>query len=88
MINNIGLDGLGTHCGITNRFKVEMECDGREEFVLPEHIEILNETMEAFGPLQYAYNKILVMIQDIQECINVLRTLIAHEILWGLFKMA
>lgn len=31
---------------------------------------------------QYAYNKILVMIQDIQECINVVRTLIAHEIFY------
>lgn len=35
-----------------------MESDGREEFVLPEHIEILNETMEAFGPLYGNYTAI------------------------------
>lgn len=51
LIQNIGLDGTGTHCGKTNRFQVEI-CDSSiKEFCLPGTPTILQSTEAAFVDL-------------------------------------
>lgn len=54
-IRNIGMDGSGVHCGITNRFDVECIDEGRKEFHLPDKIALLNETKQAFASLHGSY---------------------------------
>lgn len=58
LIKNIGLDGSGTHCSITNRFDVEMKNEEKNTFNLPEQIGFLKETLETFVPLFGSYTAI------------------------------
>lgn len=151
LIKNIGLDGTGVHCGITDRFQTEIFAEGKTVFELPDKVEVYNSTKMAFADLYgnytavnleddskekvlvyglgnffkqhekeinesyyieafidqkkqgwyagkkimrvqdavlYQYDKILVMIRDIQECINVSKNLVlkgvpADKILLG-----
>lgn len=143
LIQNIGHDGLGVHCGKTNRFQVEIPNDLIEDFKLPNDICILGETKKAFVSLcgsytavnyedelkekilvygagnfylknekeinekynigafidkrkhgwlegkkiislkevgQYTYDRILIMVWDIQECANIIKELMDLEI--------
>lgn len=50
LISNIGSDGSGVHCGITDRFKVKTGNEEKEEFHLPESIGFSNEAKEVFVP--------------------------------------
>lgn len=138
LITNIGMDGTGRHCGISNRFEVKYFDETKREFILPDKITILKETPKAFAPLygsftatneedtlkekilvygagffyhenerainkkyyikafvdkrkngwlegkkiislkeieEYTYDRILVMVRDIQECIKITRKL-------------
>lgn len=58
LISNIGLDGSGVHCGVTDRFKVKTVDEEKKEFYLPDDIEFLDETKEAFASLYGSYTAI------------------------------
>lgn len=58
LISNIGTDGSGVHCGVTDRFKVKTVDEEKKEFYLPDDIEFLDETKEAFASLYGSYTAI------------------------------
>lgn len=139
LIQNIGTDGSGVHCGVTDRFSVKVSDGFKSKFLLPDKLDILHTTETAFANLygsytatnlndkskenvivygignfyfqhekeindvynieafidrkrndwysgkkliklnevqQYDYSKIIIMVQDIQECINIAKELI------------
>ena len=139
LIQNIGTDGTGVHCGVTEQFQVEISDGLSSEFFLPDKLDILDSTKSAFAELygsytavnkdnlnkenilvyglgnfyfqnekavneeyyiqafidknkkgwfggkkiicideisNYDYKKILIMVQDIKECINIIKELI------------
>lgn len=143
LIQNIGMDGTGVHCGKTEQFRVKTSNDLLTEFFLPDRIEILDTTRNAvvdlFGSYtalnkkainkenaiiyglgnfylqnekainekyyiqafidnkkrgwfggkkivcmseisNYNYEKIIIMVQDIQECIGIIKELISLNI--------
>lgn len=143
LIRNIGMDGSGVHCGVTDRFEVKSMNEQKKEFAFPDSIGFLDETKEAFAALygsytainkkedwkekvlvygvgnfylqnekvinekyyveefidqkklgwfagkkiirldelkKYTYDKILVMVQDIQECIKIVAELIEQDV--------
>lgn len=140
MIRNIGMDGTGRHCGVTDWFEVKCIDEEKKNFSLPDKINISEETQKAFAPLygsftaanvqdslrekilvygagyfyqeneraineiyyinafvdkrkkgwldgkkiislkeigQYTYDRILIMVKDIQACINITKELTA-----------
>lgn len=54
-IRNIGMDGTGVHCGVTDKFEVKCIDEEKHHFCLPENIGLLNETIKAFIPLHGSY---------------------------------
>lgn len=58
LINNIGMDGTGVHCGTTQKFQVTLSDSVREEFSLPEIPGILAVTEEAFAGLFGSYTAV------------------------------
>lgn len=58
LINNIGMDGTGVHCGITQRFHVAISNGSCKEFLLPEKPDILDTTEKAFADLYGSYTAI------------------------------
>lgn len=54
-IRNIGMDGTGVHCGVTDQFEVKCIDEKKHDFCLPENIDFLSETIEAFIPLHGSY---------------------------------
>lgn len=58
LIENIGLDGTGVHCGITKKFQVSVSDEIRNEFSLPENPDILDTTERAFADLYGSYTAI------------------------------
>lgn len=58
LIDNIGMDGTGVHCGVTERFQVEISDGLHKEFLLPEKPEILSTTEKAFVGLYGGYTAI------------------------------
>lgn len=55
LINNIGMDGTGVHCGITQRFEVEISDEHQERLLLPEIPKMLGTTEKAFVGLYGSY---------------------------------
>lgn len=55
LIKNIGTDGSGVHCGITDRFEVKCMNEDIKEFVFPDNIDFLHETKVAFASLYGSY---------------------------------
>lgn len=56
LIQNIGMDGTGVHCGVTDRFQVD-ESDGlQEKFELPDRVCFLEATKRAFADLYGSYS--------------------------------
>lgn len=143
LIQNIGTDDTGIHCGKTDRFKVKLSDDSNYDFKLPDDVIISDSMKQAFTKLygnytsinrqskqkekiliyglgnfyfmnekeineQYyieafidrskrgwfagkqiihihqignkRFDKILIMIQNVQECINIVRELITKKI--------
>lgn len=143
LIQNIGFDGSGIHCGINKQFHVEISKDRNSVFILPENLEIFQSTEKAFMSLfgnytafntkniskeniiiyglgnffyryeqqineaycivafidkrkegwfagkriitindieQFVYNKIIIMIENIEECTYVAKELINKKI--------
>lgn len=58
LIENIGFDGTGTHCGVGDKFRVEVSNDTKKEFVLPDDIEIKQETKLAYVNLYGSHTAI------------------------------
>lgn len=58
LIQNIGLDGTGIHCGVTNQFQPEMSDGLKTEFLLPDQISIMHTTESKFGGLYKNYTAI------------------------------
>lgn len=58
LIQNIGLDGTGIHCGVTNRFQPEMSDGLKTEFLLPDQISIMHTTESKFADLYKNYTAI------------------------------
>jgi len=142
-IRNIGTDGSGMHCGVTDQFVSKCIDEERQEFYFPDQIGFLEETKKAFAPLcgsytainyedeskekilvygagnfywqnekainekyyirafidkrkrgwlegkkvitlkdvgQYIYDRILIMVQDVNECADITKALMALEI--------
>lgn len=48
LIQNIGLDGTGVHCGVTNKYDVMLSDGLKHDFNLPDRLEILHTTEDAF----------------------------------------
>lgn len=143
LVQNIGLDGTGVHCGKSDRYQVTLSGDLKQEFELPDNVAILDSTKKAWVTLhgnytsvnwedeskekilvyglgnfyfQYEkeinekyyveafvdknksgwfagrkiihiheigwqkYDKILIMVQNIQECINIVKELIFEKV--------
>lgn len=143
LIENIGMDGTGIHCGISEQFQSVPSNGEKKDFLFPDNIDILFETKKEFAGLygnytavnteniikeniliyglgefygcyeqeinieyniaafidrqkkgwyagkkiihlseisKYRYDNILIMVQDIQECINVSKELINDNI--------
>lgn len=57
-IKNIGMDGSGVHCAITDKFEVECIDKNQNSFLLPDKIELLDETKKAFASLYGNYTAI------------------------------
>ncbi len=143
LIRNIGMDGTGVHCGVTDKFEVMISDGLKYEFKMPDQLEILHTTEVAYADYcgnytainidktkehvlvygvgkfyqkyekeicnsyyveafidrkkrkwysgknvicieeisKYNCNKIIIMIQDIQECLNVIKVLISRGIM-------
>lgn len=58
LIRNIGLDGSGIHCGITDQYDVLCMNEEKKIFSLPDTVNVLEETVEAFTPLFGSYTAI------------------------------
>lgn len=71
LIENIGMDGTGVHCGITDKYKVEMEDGLIEKFELPDKIEILEETKNAFIEMYSGFSASVKGKKDFRENILV-----------------
>lgn len=143
LIQNIGMDGTGVHCGISHKFGSQLSNEQNNSFVLPDNIDIQDDTKREFAALyggytavntedisktnvliyglgnfyaryekeinrdynvkafidngkkgwyagkkiigckdvsKYNYDSILVMVQDIQECINISNELIRNKV--------
>jgi hypothetical protein len=55
LIQNIGCDGSGMHCGVSDRISVKMDCDRHNEFFLPSECIPRKEAVRAFTSLYGSY---------------------------------
>lgn len=55
LVRNIGLDGSGVHCGVTDRYDVTLMEKRKKVFALPDELVIEDEVAEAFVPLFGSY---------------------------------
>lgn len=58
LIQNIGMDGTGQNCGISNRFWVKIQDEIVQDFKLPDQIEVRNDVKSAFANLYGSYTAI------------------------------
>lgn len=58
LIQNIGLDGSGVHCGVSNVYDVILDNKYYEEFSLLDIVGFQSEIKEAFAPLYGSYTAI------------------------------
>lgn len=55
LINNIGNDGSGVHCGTTNDYDVQMNLDINKNYRFPDMIEVRTDVKTAFAGLFGSY---------------------------------
>lgn len=55
LIRNIGLDGSGTNCGVTDYYDVSLMDKSKQIFDLPDEVHVTEKTIEAFTPLFGSY---------------------------------
>lgn len=58
LIKNIGLDGTGENCGVTDQFNTKLMGVEKKIFDLPDEIEIADDTIKAFASLYGSYTAI------------------------------
>lgn len=58
LVKNIGLDGTGIHCGVSDRFEVEVSDDKKEKYRLPDDIDITERAKRAYVGLYGSYTAI------------------------------
>lgn len=68
-IKNIGMDGSGVHCGISNQFDVESIDSKKDNFYLPDELSFLNETMMAFASLYGSHTAINKYTDDTKRAL-------------------
>ncbi len=69
LIDNIGMDGTGVHCGKTKAFQVAVSDEIKESYMLPEELEIMPTTEKSFADLYGSYTAIH---EEKESCKNVL----------------
>lgn len=58
LIRNIGLDGTGVHCGSNEKFEMVLSNEKKGKFILPDRINILPATEEAFAEIHGSYTAV------------------------------
>jgi FkbM family methyltransferase len=58
LIQNIGCDGTGVHCGESNQFWVELDKSGNKQFKLPDDVIQRKEVVVSFASLYGSYTAI------------------------------
>lgn len=71
LIENIGLDGSGVHCGKTNAYNVELDMSEKELVSFPAEVEIRPEIENAFAKLYGCYTAIKYESTEEQDAILV-----------------
>lgn len=51
LIQNIGLDGTGVNCGVSERYDVETDCNIKKEYCLSDEIQISDDVKKSFAGL-------------------------------------
>ncbi len=51
LIDNIGFDGTGVHCGVSNEYEVIAEKEPKSSYQLPDELLLLDDVKEAFSKL-------------------------------------
>lgn len=59
LIKNIGLDGTGEHCNVTDKFDVALADTDKEIYDLPNTVPLLQETIEKLVPLFGLYTAVM-----------------------------
>ncbi len=59
LIKNIGLDGTGEHCSVTDKFDVALADTDKEIYDLPDTVPLLQETIEKLVPLFGLYTAVM-----------------------------
>lgn len=67
LIQNIGMDGSGVHCGVSKRFDVGVMSGNKEKFLLPDKVEVRKEIIEAFAELYGSYCVISLENEDLEN---------------------
>lgn len=68
-IKNIGMDGSGVHCGISDQFEVECIDSKKDRFYLPDALSLLDETITAFASLYGSYTAISKYNSDTKKAL-------------------
>ena len=58
LIQNIGLDGTGVNCGVSERYDVEIDQDIKKEYRLSDEIQISNDVKKSFASLFGSYTAV------------------------------
>ncbi|MDE6617110.1 MAG: glycosyltransferase, partial [Lachnospiraceae bacterium] len=69
LINNIGLDGTGVHCGVTNCLEVQLDDSMKKELDFPYKLDILHITELAFVDLYGNYTAASVRDKEKEDVI-------------------
>ena len=55
LIENIGMDGTGVHCGISSEYEVPLESEARKSYILPDKAGVSLREIKALAPLCGSY---------------------------------
>jgi hypothetical protein len=55
LIDNIGFDGSGVHCGKSSKFIVELDKGIKDKFILPDEVSYREDVINAFGTFCGSY---------------------------------
>ena len=64
LIRNIGMDGSGVHCGITDSYDVEQDNLVKDSYKLVDKIELTEEVKKAFAGLFGSYTAVTSYSED------------------------
>jgi len=69
LIRNIGMDGSGVHCGITDSYDVEQDNLVKDSYKLVDKIELTEEVKKAFAGLFGSYTAVTSYSEDKEKII-------------------